>query len=81
MTQQKRRPPNSRLNEDDAMVLHWAGFLGHPFAVTRSDPAGGRRMHGECNDAATALRWASEIEQGRAFKKTRDGYVPVEPSK
>lgn len=67
--------------KSDDRVLFYSGLLGHPFAVTADDPrpGAGRRAIGECNDEATARRWASEHPNGRAWRKTKYGYKEVRP--
>lgn len=76
------RKPAVTFNDTEA--LRYAGMLGHPFAVTcDQDDAGNRRVLGECNDAATARKWAAEAKRhgidanGRAWRRIKGGYAAV----
>lgn len=72
---------------NDTEALRYAGGLGHPYAVTCDlDDTGNRRILGECNDEATALKWADGANRGgvnangRAWRRIKGGYAAVRRS-
>jgi hypothetical protein len=70
--------PTKGIDMADATVLIYTGAMGHPYVVTAAGDVG-RRCHGECNDQATAIEWAREAKEGRAFRRVRGGYKQVFP--